>query len=130
MNSINIIGRLTREMSLKKTPSGTSVISNAIAYNELRGGEEVSMFFDFVAYGKTAELIDKYFHKGDLIGLSGKLTQRYWPDKQMNKRSTIEISVSDITFMPNHRGQAKTEVSDPDFESFSKVDSTEGDLPF
>lgn len=142
MNSINIIGRLTRDMSLKKTTSGTSVISGAIAYNEVHGGENVAMFFDFVAYGRTADLIDTYFHKGDEIGLSGKLTQRSWTGKDGQKRSTVEIQVNEITFMRNDRNrgevqkiveedfkeQAKNKLGDID--AFAEVSLEPGDLPF
>ena len=142
MNSINIMGRLTREMSLKKTPSGTSVITNALAYNEMRNGEQVSMFFPIVAYGRTAELIDQHFNKGDLIGLTGKMTQRTYTNKDGDRREAFEIVVNEITFMPNDSGkhevqklvkedfkeQARNKLGDID--KFAEIDLEPGDLPF
>lgn len=142
MNSINIMGRLAREMSLKKTPSGTSVISNALAYNEMRGGEQVSMFFPFVAYGRTAELIDQHFKKGDLIGLTGKMTQRTYTNRDGEKREAFEIMVNEITFMPNDSGkhevqkQVKEDFKEQarnklgDIDKFAEIDLEPGDLPF
>ena len=76
MNSINIVGRLTRKPELKTLTSGNSAMSGTIAYNERVKGENVAMFFDFTAYGRTAELIDQYCHQGDMIALTGKLQQR------------------------------------------------------
>lgn len=142
MNSVNIIGRLTRDMSLKKTANGTSVISGAIAYNEVHGGENIAMFFDFAAYGRTAELIDTYFHKGDEIGLSGKLTQRTWTGRDGRKKSAVEIQVTEITFMRNDRNRAEVQkIVEEDFkeqvknkiediDKFTEVQLEEGDLPF
>lgn len=142
MNSINIIGRLTREPELKTLTSGTSALSGTIAYNERVKGEEVSMFFDFTAYGRTAELIDQYCHKGDMIALTGKLQQRTYTARDGSEKKAIEILANEMTLLPNERKrgevqaivkrdmheQARNKIADID--KFATVELDTGDLPF
>lgn len=142
MNSINIIGRLTREPELKTLTSGTSALSGTIAYNERVKGEEVSMFFDFTAYGRTAELIDQYVHKGEMVALTGKLQQRTYTARDGSEKKAIEILVNEMTLLPNERKrgevqaivkrdmqeQARNKIADID--KFATVELDTGDLPF
>lgn len=142
MNSINIIGRLVRDPELKTLTSGTSALSGTIAYNEPKKDGPVSMFFDFVAYGRTAELIDQYCHKGDMIGLSGKLQQRSYTARDGSEKKAIEILVNEMTLLPNERKrgevanivkkdlheQLQNKVADID--KWATVEMDTGDLPF
>lgn len=142
MNSINIIGRLTREPELKTLTSGTSALSGTIAYNERVKGEEVSMFFDFTAYGRTAELIDQYCHKGEMVALTGKLQQRSYTARDGSEKKAIEILVNEMTLLPNERkrGEVANMVKEDlkeqirnkvdDMDRFATVDLDTGDLPF
>lgn len=142
MNSINIIGRLTREPELKTLTSGTSALSGTIAYNERVKGEEVSMFFDFTAYGRTAELIDQYCHKGDMIALTGKLQRRTYTARDGSEKKAIEILVNEMTLLPKEkkRGEVANIVKEDlkeqirnkvdDMDRFATVDLDTGDLPF
>ena len=142
MNSINIIGRLTREPELKTLTSGTSALSGTIAYNEREKGEEVSMFFDFTAYGRTAELIDQYCHKGEMVALTGKLQQRTYTARDGSEKKAIEILVNEMTLLPKEkkRGEVANIVKEDlkeqirnkvdDMDRFATVDLDTGDLPF
>lgn len=142
MNSINIIGRLTREPELKTLTSGTSALSGTIAYNERVKGEEVSMFFDFTAYGRTAELIDQYCHKGEMVALTGKLQQRSYTARDGSEKKAIEILVNEMTLLPKEkkRGEVANIVKEDlkeqirnkvdDMDRFATVDLDTGDLPF
>lgn len=142
MNSINIIGRLVRDPELKTLTSGTAALSGTIAYNEMKKGEAVSMFFDFTAYGRTAELIDQYCHKGDMIALTGKLQQRTYTARDGSEKKTVEILVNEMTLLPNERkrGEVANIVKEDmkqqmqnkvaDIDKFATVELDTGDLPF
>ncbi len=142
MNSINIIGRLTREPELKTLPSGTSALEGTIAYNERVKGENVAMFFDFTAYGRTAELIDQYCHQGDMIGFTGKLKQKTYTARDGSEKKEIEIIANEMTLLPNERkrGEVQAIVKEDlkeqarnklgDIDKFAEIDLEPGDLPF
>ena len=142
MNSINIVGRLTREPELKTLTSGTSALSGTIAYNERVKGEDVSMFFDFTAYGRTADLIDQYCHKGEMIALTGKLQQRTYTARDGSEKKAIEILVNEMTLLPKEkkRGEVANIVKEDlkeqarnkiaDIDKFATVELEPGDLPF
>lgn len=143
MNSVNLIGRLTKDPELRTTSSGTTVLEASIAINEVRKGENVGMFFDFIAFGKTAELISTYVKKGEMLGISGKLTQSNYTDREGKNRSSIKITVNELTMLPQNRPpkkevkqwvdedmkqEAKNKLGDID--KFAEVQLDEGDLPF
>ena len=142
MNSINIIGRLTKDPELKTLTSGTAALSGTIAYNEPKKDGPVAMYFDFTAYGRTAELIDQYCHKGDMLALTGKLQQRTYTARDGSEKKAVEILVNEMTLLPNERKrgevqaivkrdmqeQAKNKLADID--KFATVELDSGDLPF
>lgn len=96
MNSINIIGRLTADPELKYTSKEKKAAVNfAIAYN---ASEEVTYFFNVVAYEKTAETIAKYVSKGNQIAISGRLTSRKYESEGIN-HTVVEILATNITLI-------------------------------
>lgn len=101
LNSIVIMGRLTRDCELRRTNSGKPVASFTIAvdrdYNP-DGGEKQTDFIDIVAWNGTAEFVDKYFGKGSMIVVQGRLQLRDWTDKEGNKRRSAEVVASDVWF--------------------------------
>lgn len=99
INNVTVIGRITRDPELKYSSAGTSMCAFSIAYNEKRNGEDVSMFFDCVTFGGLAENIVKYVKKGHLIGVSGKLDQNKWVDKDGNNRNSVNIVVNEAQFL-------------------------------
>lgn len=112
MNKIIEIGRTTHDIELKVTPSGTSVASFSIAVKKdfkNAEGKYDSDFFDCVAYGKLAETISRYVHKGDMLGVIGKLQTRAYTDKNGNNRRVTEIIANEIEFLTPKKEDNLTE---------------------
>lgn len=101
LNHIIIMGRLTRDPEYRTTSSNLSVANFSVAVDrDLAGqsGEKETDFIDCVAWRKTAEFVTKYFTKGSLIVVSGRLQIRSWTDKEGNKRRTAEIVAANVYF--------------------------------
>lgn len=103
LNEISIMGRLTRDPELRYTQSEKAVASFTVACDRDRG-EKQTDFIDCVAWGMTAEFLSKYFRKGSMIIVNGRLQQRSWEDRDGNKRTTHEINAERVYF-----GEAKHE---------------------
>lgn len=111
LNHITIMGRLTRDPELRRTGSGIAVASFTVAvdrdYSSKEGGEKETDFIDCVAWRQTGEFVSKYFTKGRMIVVSGRLQIRPWTDKDGNKRRSAEVVVDNCYF-----GDSKKEGSD------------------
>ena len=131
LNHIVMMGRLTRDPELRQTGSGTSVASFTIAVDRDRKtaeGEKETDFIDVVAWRHTAEFVSKFFTKGKLAVVSGRLQIRSWTDKDGNMRRTDEIVADNVYF-----GDSKKDTADSSngFGEFPVVDSNDDDdLPF
>ena len=131
LNHIVMMGRLTRDPELRQIGSGTSVASFTIAVDRDRKtaeGEKETDFIDIVAWRHTAEFVSKFFTKGKLAVVSGRLQIRSWTDKDGNKRRTAEIVADNVYF-----GDSKKDTADSNngFGDFPVVDSNDDDdLPF
>lgn len=90
MNTINIIGRLTKDPELKTTQSGLSVCSYDLAVKR-PNVKDTTDFLKVVSWRQGAEYISKFAHKGDMVAVSGVLTTRPWEDKNGNKQTAYEI---------------------------------------
>lgn len=90
MNSINLIGRLTDDVELKKTPNGISVCSFTVAVQRPHV-KDTTDFIPCVAWRNTAEFVSRYFHKGSKIALSGVLTSRKYKDQNGQNRTVYEV---------------------------------------
>jgi single-strand DNA-binding protein len=111
LNRITIMGRLTRDPEYRATPAGLSVVNFTVAVDRdvpNQSGDKETDFIDCVAWRKTAEFITKYFFKGSLIVLSGRLQIRSWTDKDGNKRRTAEVVADSVYF-----GGSKTNTEPP-----------------
>lgn len=101
LNHIVIMGRLTSDPSLRRTGSGTPVTSFTVAvdrdYNP-QGQEKETDFIDCVAWRNTGEFVSKYFTKGRMIVVDGRLQIRSWTDKDGNKRRTAEVVADSVYF--------------------------------
>lgn len=94
LNHITLMGRIGTDIELRKTGSGVSVASFTMAVDrdfKSGGGEKETDWVDCVAWRQTGEFIDKYFAKGRMIVVSGRLQIRNWQDKEGNKRKTAEV---------------------------------------
>ena len=107
LNHITIMGRLTRDPELRRTGSGIAVASFSVAvdrdFGGRDGGEKETDFIDCVAWRQTGEFVSKYFTKGRMIVVSGRLQMRNWTDKDGNKRRTAEIVAENVYFGDSKR---------------------------
>lgn len=113
LNHIDIMGRLTRDPELRRTGSGAAVASFTIAvdrdYSGKDGGEKETDFIDCVAWRSTADFVSKYFTKGRMAVVSGRLQIRDWTDKDGNKRRSAEVVADNVYF-----GDSKKDASGGD----------------
>ena len=101
LNKIFIMGRLTRDPELRRTQSGTAVTSFSLAVDrdyKSQSGEKETDFIDVVAWRSTAEFVSKYFTKGRMAVVEGRLQIRDWTDKEGAKRRTAEVVADQIYF--------------------------------
>ena len=107
LNHITIMGRLVRDPELRRTGSGVAVASFRIAVDRdfvsKEGGERKADFIDCVAWRQTGEFISKYFAKGRMIVVDGRLEMRDWTDKDGNKRTSAEVVVANAYFGDSKR---------------------------
>ena len=107
LNHITIMGRLTRDPELRRTGSGIAVASFSLAvdrdFSPRDGGERETDFIDCVAWRQTGEFVSKYFTKGRMAVVSGRLQIRSWTDKDGNKRRTAEVVADNVYFGDSRR---------------------------
>ncbi len=107
LNHIVIMGRLVRDPELRRTGSGIAVASFTVAvdrdFGGRDGGEKETDFIDCVAWRQTGEFVSKYFTKGSMIVVSGRLQIRSWTDKDGNKRRTAEVVADNVYFGESKR---------------------------
>ena len=102
LNHIDLMGRLTRDPELRYTPSQTAVASFTLAverdFSGKDGGEKQADFIDIIVWRSTAEFVSKYFSKGRMAVVSGRLQIRNWEDKNGNKRKSAEVVADSVYF--------------------------------
>lgn len=100
MNKVIVKGRFTKEIELQTSNGGTAYIRNSVAVDRkyAKGEEKQTDFFNIAAFGKTAEFIGKYFHKGSQILISGRLQSDSYTDKNGNKQSSVTIMIEEADF--------------------------------
>ena len=132
LNHITIMGRLVKDPELRRTASGTAVTSFTLAVDRDFSGKDHSEketdFIDCVAWRHTAEFVSKYFSKGRMAVVSGRLQIRLWTDKEGNKRRTAEVVADNVYF-----GDSKKENSHDDYDpasDFAPLDDHDNQLPF
>lgn len=106
LNKIFIMGRLTRDPELRRTQSGIAVTSFSLAVDrdyKTQAGERETDFIDVVAWRSTAEFVSKYFTKGRMAVVEGRLQIRDWTDKDGNKRRSAEVVADSVYFGDSKR---------------------------
>ena len=102
MNNFNCIGRITKDLEVKTSKGGTTVLNNTVAINRpfknKQTGERDADFINFVAFGKTAEIIAQYHQKGSLIGLTGRMQSRSYENSNSQKVFVTELVVNEMHF--------------------------------
>jgi len=110
LNHIVLMGRLTRDPELRRTGSGVAVASFTLAvdrdFGNRESGEKETDFIDIVAWRNTAEFVSKYFSKGRMACVSGRLQIRNWQDKDGNKRRSAEVVADNVYFGDSKRDGA------------------------
>lgn len=125
LNHIVLQGRLTKDVEIRHTQSEKAVASFSIAVD--RGRDNGADFINCVAWQQTAEFISKYFSKGDMILVEGRLTSRSYEDKAGNKRTAFEVVVGNVNFCGSKSNGEKKQTADVVFE---EIEGDEDSLPF
>lgn len=125
INSVTIMGRMTKDPELKTTQSGLSVISFTVAVDRKYQKERQADFLNVVAWRQTAEFVEKYFHKGSMIAVQGSIQTRKYEDKNGNNRTAVEIVADNVSFCGSKDEKPNLNVSADDFEEIG-----DDDLPF
>lgn len=147
LNHITIMGRMTRDPELRRTGSGVAVASFTVAVDrdyKAEGQDRETDFIDCVAWRQTGEFVSKYFSKGSMIVVSGRLQIRSYTDKEGNKRRAAEVVADNCYF-----GEAKKDGSNssgnsgtygdysapggysaPSNNDFAELDDDDAQLPF
>ena len=162
LNKIFLMGRLARDPELRRTQSGTPVVSFRLAvdrdFKDKATGERSTDWIDVVAWGQTAEFVSRYFTKGRMAVVEGRLQMRDWTDKEGNKRTSAEVVADNVYFGDSKRdgdgggyssgygqggyapagggyGAAPSAPSgfggsDRETDQFAELSDDDGDLPF
>ena len=148
LNHITIMGRLTRDPELRMTQSQTQVVSFTLAvdrdFGGRDGGEKQTDFIDCVAWRQTAEFVSKYFTKGRMAVVSGRLQSRKWETRDGDKRTSWEVVADNVYFGDSRRDGGDTGESRGSYNQgydtpktapkpqspFEELDGDDGELPF
>ena len=134
LNKIILMGRLTRDPELRKTQSGTAVASFSLAVDrdyKDQSGEKETDFIDVVAWRNTAEFVSKYFTKGRMAVVEGRLQIRDWTDRDGGKRRSAEVVAENVYFGDSRRSDSGSpRVAEPGGNEELQEDSNSGPLPF
>ncbi len=115
MNSVDLTGRVTKDIELNATRSGYAVANFDIAVNDYKdkNGNDITYFIRIIAWGKIAENCHQYAKKGTLIGVSGKLITNTYTNKDGNKIYVTEVNARTIDFLARPKSESDTKNSDP-----------------
>ena len=159
MNKVVLMGRLTRDPEMRQSQQGTPVLSFSIAVDRrfAKEGQQQADFINCVAWRNTAEFICKYFQKGSMIAISGRLQSRTWDDRDGKRQYSTEVVVDEAYFTGSRSANGTTggmqgqgmsqnggfqsrpmgapQGSEPTFDEFeamgfAAMDGSEDDLPF
>lgn len=141
LNSVCLLGRLTKDPELKTTQSGKSVCSFSLAVDGFKKGE--TDFIDCVAWNASAENLAKFKKKGEQIAVTGQLKTRTYEDRNGNKRKVVEVRTESVTFVggksngettksPYNAPQSRngTQITAEQFEAVYSMEEDDSGLPF
>ena len=125
LNHITIMGRMVREPELRYTRSNVPVTGFTVAVDrdhQSENGEKQTDFIDCAAWRGLAEFVSRYFHKGSMVAVSGRLQAHRWEDKDGNKRTGWSIKVENVYFCDSKKPDSNTSYSAP--AEYSPADYT------
>lgn len=139
LNHIVLIGRIARDIELRHTQDGTAVTSFTLAVDrdvKGRDGHRETDWIDVVAWRGTAEFVSRYFGKGRMVAIDGRLQVRDWTDKNGNKRKSVEVVADNVYFADSRRDgdsappPAAYEAPAGNPGEFAELLDDDGELPF
>ena len=140
LNKIVLQGRLSKNPELRHTQGGNPVVSFRLAvdrdFKDKQTGEKATDWIDVVAWRNTAEFVSRYFTKGRMAVVEGRLQMRDWTDKDGNKRTSAEVVADHIYFGDSQRSWDTSNTSgdygapEPQQDGFSELADDDGKLPF
>ena len=152
INRVVLVGRLTKDPVLRKTTNGASVVSFTVACNRLfkQEGQPEADFINTVVWNKTADSVEKYTHKGSLVGVEGRIQTRSYDDKDCKRVYVTEVVADNVCFLDSRNAggtnsayvpeqeipQSSEQTSNTyqsfsgDFTSNDTLDIADDDLPF
>ena len=140
LNKIILMGRLCTNPELRRTGSGTAVTSFSLACDrdfKSQSGEKETDFIEVVAWKNAAEFVSKYFSKGRMAVVEGRLQIRDWTDKAGNKRTTAEVVADNVYFADSKRSESNDNqkenfnaLSGRLSDDFVPISEEDGEIPF
>ena len=134
LNHITVMGRLTRDPELRRTAAGVAVASFTVAvdrdFSDKQSGEKETDFIDCTAWRNTAEFVEKYFTKGRMAVVSGRLQLRKWTDKDGNKRTSAEVVAENVYFGDSKNSNQQNSQSHAPVSDFAPLHDDDALLPF
>lgn len=134
MNTVNLMGRITRDPETRYSQSAEPIavtrFSVAVNRKYKKDGEQEADFINCVAFRKTAEIIEKYFTKGKMIGIVGRIQTGSYTDKQGNKRNSTDVVVEEVCFCGDKEDRTTNTQQDSDDFYSAETGINDDDLPF
>lgn len=133
INRVVLVGRLSRDPDLRKTPNNASVVSFTVAVDDRTkgaNGERTTSFIPCVCWNAIADNVAKYTKKGSLVGVEGRINQRTYKKADGTNAQVIEIIADSVQFLGPKADNAPVADVAPTIEANESIDITEDDLPF
>ena len=141
LNRITLMGRLTRDPEIRHTSNGTTVTSFTLAverdFKDQSSGQKVTDFIDCVACRHVGEFVSRYFTKGRMAVVEGRLQVEAWKDANGNRRRSTKVVADSVYFgdSKNNKNASEGNAKESDFpqeptQEFEEVNEDDGELPF
>ena len=130
MNKVILMGRLTRDPEVRYTQTNNTLVASfSLAVNRRLKKDETD-FINIVAWGKTGEFVNKYFKKGQQVGVIGRLQTRNWTDEQGSKHYITEVVAEEVYFADSKKDTSNNTDDNSFIPNFNVIDDEDYDLPF
>lgn len=130
INKVILMGRLTRDPEMRHTNSGTPVTTFSLAINSGYGEKQQTDFVNCLAWNKTAEFVTKYFTKGKMIIVIGRITTRSWETQDGKRAYATEVVANEVSFGETKSSQQTATQPPMQDDDFTPLDEYDEDLPF
>lgn len=133
MNKVILSGRLTKDIEIKLTPTGTKIGNFSVAVNRKKrtGEEQETDFFNCLCFNKTAEFLEQWSGKGLRVEIDGRVQNRSWQDQETGQKRTVtEILVEQVEPIDWKKETQETTQSSNDYASYNEPSYDFGDMPF